>query len=165
MKVKWLGHSSFLITADDGTKIITDPYTPGMMGVNYESVKDVADIVTVSHEHGDHNAVDKLPGNPQAVRGTGVKAVKGIEFKGTAAFHDPSRGGQRGANTIFCFTVDGVRVCHLGDLGHQLTDAEVAEVGPVDVLLAPVGGSFTIDAAGATQVRKNQAAGGHAYAL
>ena len=152
MKVKWLGHSSFLITAEDGTKIITDPYTPGMMGLNYESVKDVADIVTVSHEHGDHNAVGRLPGSPEVVRDTGAKVVKGIEFKGMAAYHDASRGGQRGANTIFCFTVDGVRVCHLGDLGHQLTDAEIAEVGQVDVLLIPVGGNFTIDAAGATQV-------------
>lgn len=152
MKVKWLGHSSFLITADDGTKVITDPYTPGIMGLNYEGIKDVADIVTVSHEHGDHNGVNRLQGSPQVVRGSGTHVVKGMEFKGVAAYHDPSGGSQRGANTIFCFIVDGVRVCHLGDLGHQLTDAEVAGLGQVDVLFVPVGGNFTIDAAGATLV-------------
>lgn len=152
MKVKWLGHSSFLITAEDGTKIITDPYTPGVMGYVYGPIEEVADIVTVSHEHGDHNGVGRLPGNPQVLRGAGVKDLKGIEFTSLAAFHDPSRGSQRGPNTIFCFTVDGVRICHLGDLGHQLTDAEVAQAGPVDILLAPVGGNFTIDGDGAAQL-------------
>ena len=80
-----------------------------------------ADIVTVSHEHADHNNVGDVKGNPQVVRGAGIHQVKGIEIKGVSTSHDEMSGSQRGANTVFCFTLDGVRVCHLGDLGHDLT--------------------------------------------
>lgn len=151
MKIKWLGHASFLITSDTGTKIITDPYTPGM-GISYGEIKESADIVLVSHGHGDHNNVAAVKGNPEVVKEAGSKTVKGIATKGIATHHDASGGSQRGSNIIFCFTVDGMRLCHLGDLGHPLTDAQAAEIGAVDILLIPVGGFFTIDAAVATQV-------------
>ena len=151
MKVKWLGHSSFLITADNGTKIITDPYTTNER-LKYGDIKESADVVVVSHEHGDHNNVAAVKGKPQVVRGAGTKEVKNIKFEGVATYHDDSGGKQRGSNTVTCFLVDGVRVCHSGDLGHPLFDKEIKQIGKVDVLLLPVGGFFTIDAKVATEV-------------
>jgi L-ascorbate metabolism protein UlaG (beta-lactamase superfamily) len=145
MKVKWLGHACFLITSESGLRIITDPYTTGAFGLEYAPVAETADIVTVSHDHADHNNVAAVKGNPQVVRGLGSHEAKGIQFKGIATAHDESAGKQRGSNTIFCFTLDGINVCHLGDLGHELSDQTVADIGDVDVLLIPVGGNFTID--------------------
>jgi len=149
MKIKWLGHSSFVITSDTGTKIITDPYETGG-DLSYGQIKESADIVTVSHDHADHNNVAAVQGNPKVVRG--AVEVKGIKFNGIPTYHDDAGGGKRGKNTIICFEVDGIRVCHLGDLGHQLSDSQLAELGKVDVLLIPVGGFYTIDAKVATQL-------------
>ena len=151
MKIKWLGHASFLITSDTGTKIITDPYATGG-GIKYGEITEASDIVTTSHDHSDHNNVAAVRGKPEVVRGTGITKVREIEFKGIAGHHDEAGGSQRGSNTMFCFTVDGIRVCHLGDLGHQLSDKQVAELGRIDILLIPVGGYYTIDAKVATQV-------------
>lgn len=149
MKIKWLGHASFLITSDSGIKIITDPYEPDER-LKYGEIKESADIATVSHEHGDHNNVAAVRGNPEAVRGTA--RIKGIEFKGIPTYHDDAEGKLRGNNTIICFEVDGIKVCHLGDLGHPLSGKQTAELGSVDILLIPVGGSYTIDAEVASQV-------------
>lgn len=154
MKVKWLGHASFLITSEDGTKVITDPYATGM-GISYGEIKEAADVVTVSHDHADHNNAEAVGGSPQVVKGAGTHEAKGLQFEGVASYHDDAEGSQRGPNTIFCFTVDGVRLCHLGDLGHPLSEEEVAAIGDVDVLLIPVGGFFTIDAAVATAVSES----------
>lgn len=151
MKVKWLGHACFLISSDAGLRIITDPYAVGG-GVGYAPVNEAADIVMVSHDHFDHNAVSTVAGKPEVVRGGGTKNANGVEFKGIATYHDDSKGSQRGDNTVFCFSVDGVKLCHLGDLGHRLSSEQVAEIGDVDVLLVPVGGFFTIDANVAGQV-------------
>jgi L-ascorbate metabolism protein UlaG (beta-lactamase superfamily) len=152
MKVKWLGHAAFLITSDEGTKIITDPYQPGMFGLNYGKIEETADIVVVSHDHPDHNHVQSVPGNPQVVKGSGTHKVKGIEFKGTPSYHDESNGKERGPNDIFCFMVNGVRICHMGDLGHTLSDRQMADIGEVDVLFIPVAGTYTVDAATAKKV-------------
>ena len=152
MKVKWLGHASLLITSDEGIRIVTDPYVPGVFGVNYGKIEEVADIVTVSHDHQDHNNVAAVKGSPMLVKGVGSQKAKGIEFKGVASYHDASKGSQRGPNTIFCFTVDGIRICHLGDLGHQLSEQQLADIGEVDLLLIPTGGGPTINATGANQV-------------
>jgi L-ascorbate metabolism protein UlaG (beta-lactamase superfamily) len=149
MKIKYLAHSSFLITTDKGIKIITDPYTAGG-GLKYAPIKETADIVTVSHEHGDHNYVAAVKGNPAVLREGGE--AKGIKVKAVAAEHDDKGGSQRGKNTLFCFNIDGMNVCHLGDLGHLLTATQVKALGKVDVLLIPVGGFYTIDAATATKV-------------
>ena len=151
MKLKWIGHSCFLVTSNTGTKIITDPYTPGG-GVQYEPINESANIVTVSHEHHDHNAVSFVGGNPRIVREEGEQTVEGIKIRGIACYHDDSSGTQRGNNVIFCFTVDGIRVCHLGDLGHRLDSDKLNELGDIDVLLIPVGGHFTMDARVATEV-------------
>jgi L-ascorbate metabolism protein UlaG (beta-lactamase superfamily) len=149
--IKWLGHSCFLITSAAGVRIVTDPYFTGG-DINYSPVAEAADIVVISHEHRDHNAASAVHGEPEVVRGVGTKTVRGIEFKGIAAHHDKSGGRERGKNTVFRFTVDGVRLCHLGDLGHLLTRAQCAEIGEVDVLFVPVGGFYTIDADDATRV-------------
>jgi L-ascorbate metabolism protein UlaG (beta-lactamase superfamily) len=152
MKIKWLGHSSFLITSDEGVvKIITDPYATGG-GINYAKISEAADIVTVSHQHSDHNNVAQVKGNPTAVKETGTKEVKGIEFVGISSYHDDAKGKQRGHNIIFCFTMDEIRVCHLGDLGHELDAQQLGQIGKVDILLLPVGGFFTIDAKLASQI-------------
>jgi L-ascorbate metabolism protein UlaG (beta-lactamase superfamily) len=152
MKVKWVGHACFLLTSEAGLRILTDPYTPGAFGLGYHPPAETADIVTVSHEHPDHNNTAAVKGKPEVVRGAGVHKVKGVEIKGVSTSHDEASGSQRGPNTVFCFTLDGVRVCHLGDLGHDLAAGLLAEIGPVDVLLIPVGGNFTIDANVASRV-------------
>lgn len=151
MKIKWLGHACFMITSEAGIKIITDPYVTGAE-LSYGEIEESADIVIVSHDHSDHNNVAAVRGNPKPVRGAVTTEIKRIEFKGIPSCHDDAGGRLRGKNTIFCFEVDGIRVCHLGDLGHQLSAQQVAELGKVDILLIPVGGFYTIDAKVAGQV-------------
>jgi L-ascorbate metabolism protein UlaG (beta-lactamase superfamily) len=151
MKIRWLGHACFLITSGGGLRVITDPYAVGG-GINYSPIKETADVVVVSHDHGDHNNVAAVQGKPEVVKGPGTKTAEGIQFKGIATFHDASQGTQRGSNTVFCFTIDDVKLCHLGDLGHVLSPAQVSEIGAVDILFVPVGGFFTIDATVAKQV-------------
>ena len=146
MKITWLGHSSFLVESKDGTRIITDPYESGSYdgAVGYRPIDEQADIVTVSHDHADHNAVEAVTGAPEIVRGPDSRTVKGVPIKGVATFHDGNKGQDRGRNTVYVIEVDGLRVGHLGDLGHPLSDDEAKAVGEVDVLLAPVGGYYTI---------------------
>jgi L-ascorbate metabolism protein UlaG (beta-lactamase superfamily) len=149
MKIKYLAHAAFLITSQKGIRIVTDPYeTSG--GLKHGAIKETADIVTVSHEHGDHNNVSAVKGNPKVVKTSAE--VKDIKIKAVSTAHDDKGGSQRGKNTVFCFEVDGVNVCHAGDLGHVLTAEQVKAVGKVDVLMIPVGGFFTIDAVTATKV-------------
>jgi len=152
MKIKYLGHSAFLFTSNKGVKIVTDPYAPEPGVLEYGEITESADIVTVSHSHHDHDNVAAVRGNPAVVDRVGRAAVKGIEFNGVASYHDDAGGSLRGDNIIFCFGVDGVTVCHLGDLGHRLDDNQLKEIGRVDVLLIPVGGVYTIDAKVATEV-------------
>ena len=149
MKIKWLGHATFSITTDSGTKIITDPYNIDER-ITYSEINEPADIVTVSHDHFDHNNVASVKGNPEVVKGNAE--VKGITFKGISTYHDEAGGSKRGNNVILCFEADGMNVCHLGDLGHLLNDQQLADMGKVDVLLIPVGGFFTIDAETASKV-------------
>ncbi len=175
MKIKWLGHASFIITSDTGIKIITDPYVTAE-NLNYGEIKESADIVTVSHEHGDHSNVSAVRGNPKVVKDKttwvipsaifeasyvrgripgqhkDTEEIGGMSFNAIFTYHDNTGGSQRGKNTVFYFAVDGVRVCHLGDLGHPLSDKQTAELGSVDILLIPVGGGPTIDANVATEV-------------
>ncbi len=160
MKIQWLGHSSFLIVSDSGTRIVTDPYQPGAYdgAVKHGAFNQPADIVTVSHEHADHFYPAMVAGNPIIIKGAGRFIADGIEFVGTATAHDVSGGGERGKNTVFSSTVDGVRICHLGDLGHVLNSDQAAEIGAVDVLIAPVGGFFTIGPGEAWEVADQLAA-------
>jgi len=154
MKIKCYGHAAFMFTSDQGVKIITDPYESGGYDgqLSYGQIKDQADIVSMSHDHADHNDIRSLPGSPEIVKGSGSQKAKGISIKGIPTYHDSSRGKERGANTIFTFSIDGMNICHLGDLGHILDKKDLSEIGPVDILLIPVGGYFTIDPKEATKV-------------
>ncbi|MEA3311060.1 MAG: MBL fold metallo-hydrolase [candidate division WOR-3 bacterium] len=155
MKIQWLGHSAFLIETSDGRKLVTDPYDSGSYdgAVGYEEIDVAADVVTVSHEHPDHDGVAGLIHAPgTVVRESDSTEAAGFNIRGIETFHDESHGAERGPNTIFVIEADGLRICHLGDLGHLLSDEQIEELGRVDVLLIPVGGHFTIDAAQATRI-------------
>jgi L-ascorbate metabolism protein UlaG (beta-lactamase superfamily) len=156
MKITWCGHACFLITTEDGKKILTDPYEPGGYGgaLAYGKVMDEVDLVLVSHDHADHNYIQGLKGKPKVIRVAGKHQFQGVEFRGITTYHDTSQGKERGINVIFCFEVDGISLCHLGDLGHPLSDKELSQIGKVDILLIPVGGFYTIDAKTATEVVK-----------
>jgi L-ascorbate metabolism protein UlaG (beta-lactamase superfamily) len=151
MKIKYLGHAAFIITSEGGVRIVNDPYTTSP-DLTYGEIKTTADIVTVSHDHLDHCNVAAVQGNPQVMRRAKVSTAKGIKFKGIISYHDDEGGRMRGNNIIFCFEVDGIKLCHLGDLGHLLEDKQLREIGSVDILLIPVGGYYTIDAKTATEV-------------
>ncbi len=141
MKIKWLGHACFLITSVSGLKVLTDPYEARFQSlISYAPVKESPDIVTISHEHGDHNYTGDLLGSPQIVKGLGRHLVDTIEITGVLSYHDRVAGRDHGSNTIFCFTVDDIRICHCGDLGHPLDDAALHSLGRVDLLLIPTGG-------------------------
>jgi|UniRef100_A0A7V5XZH8 L-ascorbate metabolism protein UlaG (beta-lactamase superfamily) len=148
MKIKFLGHAAFLITTKDNIKIITDPYKSGAFGgaVGYKPITEEAHIVTISHEHDDHNHYQTIKGNPQILKGAGEKEISGIKFVGIEVYHDISKGKERGKNVIFLIQADGLRLVHLGDLGHQLTNEEKKKLGEIDILFIPVGGYYTIDA-------------------
>lgn len=146
MKIKYLGHAAFVLTSEDGVKVLTDPYESGSYGgaVGYKPITEKVDVVTASHEHEDHFCLETLPGGYEIVRTPGVHDVAGLAISGVKTYHDTSSGKERGRNIIFTVDIDGMRVCHLGDLGHLLSDEEVKAIGKVDVLLVPVGGHFTI---------------------
>lgn len=149
LKIQWLGHASFIITLSDGKKIMTDPVDPK---VGYPKPGLAADVVTVSHQHFDHNAVKTVVGKPNIVQKEGLSSIGDIKITGIPSFHDNSKGSQRGRNTIFVIEAEGLRVCHLGDLGHVLDADQVVQIGSVDILLVPVGGFYTIDASEAVKV-------------
>lgn len=148
MDINWLGHSCFRIRGRQAS-IVTDPYPPDL---GYSLGKLTADIVTVSHQHPSHSYVQGVGGKPRLITGPGEYEIRGVLILGIAAFHDEESGGKRGKNTIYLIEVDGVTICHLGDLGHVLTAEQVEEIGDVDVLLLPVGGVSTINAPMAAEV-------------
>jgi L-ascorbate metabolism protein UlaG (beta-lactamase superfamily) len=154
MLIQWFGHSSFLIISSSGTKIITDPYEPGAFGgtLDYKAIGIEPDIVTVSHEHADHNYVEGLPDHFELISHAGSRIVRGIEFRGIETYHDRQEGALRGLNIVFVMHVDRMRLCHLGDLGYELGTGDVERIGPVDILFVPVGGYYTIGPEIATQV-------------
>lgn len=148
MKITWIGHSCFLIEGKDVT-VITDPYDEH---IPYRAPNFPANVVTVSHEHFDHNAVHRVLGSPEVVRGPGEHTARGVRFTGIATFHDEVQGKKRGENTVFTFTIDGITLAHFGDLGHVLNEEQLAQLADVQVAMIPVGGYFTIDADQAAQI-------------
>ncbi len=153
MRIEFMGHACFLLTSNSGTRILTDPYESGYRDVILHGpVQEPADAVTVSHEHGDHAATSALKGEPQVLKGVGTWKVQDVAIHSVACFHDETGGKERGNNHIFVYQLDGIRVAHLGDLGHALTRDQKEAVGRVDVLLAPTGGHFTLDGRGAWDV-------------
>jgi L-ascorbate metabolism protein UlaG (beta-lactamase superfamily) len=158
-KLTWYGQSCFLLETSTGTRVVMDPI-PANIG--YTPPADLkADVVTVSHEHGDHNNVALVQGKPKILRGLTAdkkgwvkidEKVKDVAIRSVGVYHDEEKGAKRGLNTVFLFEVGGVRIAHLGDLGHLLTDQQLSAIGSVDVVMIPVGGFFTIDASQATRV-------------
>ena len=154
MLIKWYGHAAFRITTAPGVTIIIDPYEPGAFGgaISYQPITDPADIVLISHDHADHNCTSTIAGAYREVRKEGVYDIRGVRIMAIPTFHDPSQGSERGRNLIFVIEADGLKVVHLGDLGHLLDRDAITKIGETDVLMLPVGGFFTIDAEAATQV-------------
>ena len=153
MEIFPLGHASFKLKGKAAV-VVTDPYDPDMVGLKFPK-HTLADVVTVSHAHPDHNfinAVDQGETEMVVISGPGEYEVKGVDILGIAAFHDPNGGKDRGKNTLYRIDIDGISVVHLGDLGHKLTEEQEAAVGSVDVLFIPVGGFYTIDAKMAVEV-------------
>lgn len=156
----WWGQAMFVLTGSEGTTVLMDPY--GEIGYRLPEVE--ANVVTVSHEHSDHNNV-ALGGGATVLRGLTDDGWAEIDERpgddvrvlSVASWHDESEGAERGRNSIFVFETGGLRIVHVGDLGHMLSREQVDAVGAADVLLVPVGSVFTIDAMGAWAVVKQLA--------
>jgi L-ascorbate metabolism protein UlaG (beta-lactamase superfamily) len=141
-------HSCFEV--EGSATVVIDPHDGRSIGVKPPSLK--ADLVLITHDHFDHNAIRVVKGDYVMLKDVAPRRVKSVSVRGTTAFHDDVQGEKRGRMNIFQFTMDGIRFCHLGDLGHLLTDKQVQEIGQVDVLFVPVGGVFTIDGAQAQEL-------------
>jgi L-ascorbate metabolism protein UlaG (beta-lactamase superfamily) len=149
--ITWLGHSCFRIRGSQAI-IITDPFPPN---IGYTLGKQTVDIVSISHPHPGHSCNEAITGEYRLVKGPGEYEIAGVLILGLATYHDAVKGQSKGKNTIYLFEVDGVTICHLGDIGHVLGDEEVEEMGNVDILMVPVGGVSTINASMAAEtVRK-----------
>lgn len=142
MEIKYFGHACFFLKGKNAC-LLTDPFDPEMVGLKFPKVE--ADIVTVSHQHQDHNRADLVGGNPLVIDIPGEYERRGVRITGFSVFHDQNQGKERGKNTIFKIEIDGLAVLHCGDLGHILSEEMVEELNGVDILLIPVGGFYTID--------------------
>ncbi len=151
MEISFLGHSSFKIKAKN-TTLITDPYDSDMVGIKFPKTE--SDIVTISHHHKDHDAVSNISDVKKIIDGPGEYEIAGISVIGIASFHDDKKGAERGKNTMYIIEAEGLRLLHLGDLGHKLEDSQIKEIGNIDILFVPVGGVYTIDAKTAVEVQK-----------
>lgn len=149
MEIVHLGHSCFKIIGKQ-ISVLTDPYDPEKVGIKLS--KQDADVVTVSHNHFDHNYLEAVKSDYLLVDSPGEYEIKGSEFMGIFADHDTENGQSRGQITIFTMEIDGIKICHLGDLGTELSSEQLDKVDGVDILLIPVGGKTTIDAKVAVKV-------------
>ncbi len=159
MRLRWFGQSAFLLSGDAGSVMI-DPFDGDLARErgtqwDYPDIEGVeSDLLLISHEHFDHSNQDAIGGDPQVIRSTAGSFETPLgDVLAIASEHDASAGTERGPNAIFSFELDGMRVCHLGDLGQSaLREEQVAAIGKPDVLFVPVGGHFTIDAESAAEV-------------
>lgn len=151
MEITWLGHASFLIKDSKGRRILTDPFDET---VGYKVFNDEVDLVTISHHHFDHDYTGALKGNPEIIDKSGLFQKCDIPVEGIPSYHDEIKGAKRGENIIYVITVDGYKICHLGDLGHPLSQENIEKLGHIDLLLIPVGGNFTIDGKQAASLAK-----------
>lgn len=155
MRLEWYGQSAFSLRAAEGTVFI-DPFgdvgaAAAARGLKFEypPISGVgADLVLITHEHFDHNAVEVVGGSPEVLRSTAGRLRSRIgEVLAVASEHDDAAGTERGPNTIFAFELDGVRVAHMGDFGQAgLRPGQTAALEGVELLMLPVGGGPTIDA-------------------
>jgi len=150
MDITYLGHSSFRIHGKSAT-VITDPFDPTGVGLKFPKHTE-ADVVTVSHEHKDHNAIDQIEGSPIIVRGAGEYDVKGVGIVGIGAYHDEQKGSEHGKNTLYRIEIDGISIVHTGDLGHMLSAQDIDTLDGVNVLMVCVGGGHSLDASKAIQL-------------
>lgn len=157
LNIHYFGHSTFFLEFMSA-KVLTDPFAKS---VGYPLPDVRPDAVTISHEHFDHNAVDYLPGTATILHGLKVggndwasidHTVGALTITNMPSYHDDQKGAKRGKNSIFIFQWENVRLAHLGDLGHDLSAAELKQLGNIDILFIPVGGNYTIDAATATKL-------------
>jgi len=148
MELSLLVHSCFQLRGKNVT-LITDPFSP-QLGLSLGKVN--APIVTISHDHPGHNYASGVGGNPRVVRGPGEYEINDVLIIGVASYHDNKRGQELGRNTIYVIHMDDLIICHLGDLGHTLQEEQLEEVADADVLLVPIGGQHTINAAQAAEV-------------
>jgi L-ascorbate metabolism protein UlaG (beta-lactamase superfamily) len=153
-KISWAGQSCFQISVsnskDHSADIVIDPFdeTLGLKVPNF-----FADIAMVTHGHHDHNNVKALKGEPFVIDGPGEYEVKGVFVQGIDSFHDDVEGKERGKNTIYVIEAEDMRICHLGDLGQkQLTDEQLEKIDSVDILMIPVGGTYTVDSSAAQKI-------------
>ncbi len=149
ISIIYFGHSAFRIRGKRAT-IVTDPYGESVFGRVMTKVS--ADVVTVSHSHDDHSEVSRVMGEPFVIDQPGEYEIKGVFILGVSSFHDAEKGAKRGKNNIYAIETDGVKICHLGDLGHKLSDKQQEEINGVDILMVPVGGVYTLDASKAVEV-------------
>lgn len=148
MEIIYFGHSCFRIRGRAGS-IVTDPF---QASIGYDLPQITADICTISHDHVGHNNAALLQGDPYVITGPGEYEVSGIFVFGWPSYHDRKKGAERGRNTIYTFEIDGIRVAHLGDLGHVPDQSTIEVMGDVDVVLIPVGGKVTLTPAMASEV-------------
>lgn len=144
MKIKWLGHSSFLLTESTGVSVLTDPYDGKKVGIEFPEAQ--ADIVTISHKHFDHDCLSAVKSYKLVVDSTGANEIDGVQIYGFKSFHDEKKGQLRGKNIVFRIRMDGVEVCHLGDIGEELSPMLAELIGSINILLVPIGGKYTISA-------------------
>lgn len=154
MKIKWYGHAAFKITTEGAVRIIIDPYLSGAFGgaLSYGKIDDEADIVLTSHDHDDHNYTKDIRGSYTLLNKEGFFNERDVKIEALPCYHDPSHGRERGKNLIFIIEAAGLRVAHMGDLGHTLPEDIATKMGRIDVMLVPVGGFYTIDADEASKV-------------
>ncbi|MBX4205846.1 MBL fold metallo-hydrolase [Candidatus Microgenomates bacterium] len=140
MDILYLGHSSFRIKGRTQT-LVTDPFNSSI-GIKFPKIE--ADVVTLSHDHDDHNNVAAVSGIKKVFSRPGEYEVNGVSIFGIASYHDDKKGEERGENVIYLYEMDGIKIAHLGDLGHTLTESQIDQLGTVDILMIPVGGVYTI---------------------
>jgi len=158
MKIKYLGHSAFELALENGKKLVFDPYKAGAFGtLTYGRIDGPVDIAVVSHDHDDHADGAVLSRARKIVNRAGKVTVEGVVIESVPTFHDDRKGGARGKNLVSIVEAEGLRVAHLGDLGHTISAKDYPMLAGVDVLMIPVGGYFTIDAATAAKIVKDLA--------
>ncbi|HOF42263.1 MAG TPA: MBL fold metallo-hydrolase [Candidatus Moranbacteria bacterium] len=158
MIIQYYGHSCFKITtkpAGRATEDVTVFFDPFDKNIGLRPPQGQADVVFVSHDHHDHNNVDAIKGNPIVIDAPGEYAVKGINAIGIDSFHDDKGGAERGRSTIFILEAEDLKICHLGDLGCDISGKQLEEIYGVDVLFIPIGGKYTIDGKKAAELVRN----------
>ncbi|MCS7112123.1 MAG: MBL fold metallo-hydrolase [Ignisphaera sp.] len=153
--VRWYGHACFEIVSSKGTVVVIDPHDGRSLGL--KPPRTSADIVLITHEHFDHNAYSIVAKPSASVFSMhiGKELINDVWFIGIEAYHDREKGKKRGRNIVYKLYVDGISFVHVGDLGHELDAEYSAKLGSIDILMIPVGGTFTIDAKGAWRTIEN----------